>query len=248
MAGDLQPYEDLHLVRKRLHVQIAEKIQDLIAAERLQPGDRLPPERELAETMDVSRPTVREALRLLEQWGLVAIRPGSGTRVVSLDTEPVAKSLQRFVQVKDCSFDDMMRVRELLEPEAAAEAAVHASSDEIEVLKQRLGALEEAFQSGDPAMLALTESQFHTSMANASGNPLLAALAVSIADILLTWTERTAALRFDKDSHDSHRAIVEAITNRDPDCARQACMFHMQLSRRARAAGMEGAAALSGAA
>jgi DNA-binding FadR family transcriptional regulator len=49
MAGDLQPYEDLHLVRKRLHVQIADKIQELIAAQRLRPGNKLPPERELAE-------------------------------------------------------------------------------------------------------------------------------------------------------------------------------------------------------
>ena len=239
MACDLTPYEDLGLMRKRLHVQIADKIQELIAAQQLQPGDRLPPERQLAETMNVSRPTVREALRLLEQWGLVAIRPGSGTRVVRMNSDPVVESLQRFVRVTDCSFDEMMKVRELLEPEAAAGAAVNATSDEIDVLRQRLEKLEQAFQSRDPRLLALAETQFHNAMANSSGNPLLAALTDGTAQLFLRWAEKTASLGFAEDVHQSHRVIVQAIADRDPDRARQACMSHLQMSRSAVAAMME---------
>jgi DNA-binding FadR family transcriptional regulator len=129
----------------------------------------------------------------------------------------------------------MMQVRELLEPEAAAGAAVSATSEEIDTLRWSLEGLEQAFRSRDPRVLALAESQLHNAMANASGNPLLAALTVSISDLLIGWAERTATQGFAEDVNKSHRVIVEAITARDPQRARQACMSHMQMSRRARA-------------
>ena len=231
MTDDWGPYHDITLTREGLHVQIADRLQELITSQELQPGDRLPPDRQLAEMLNVSRPTVREALRLLQQWGLVNVKPGSGTYVTRMGTGPVIQTIGRFFSVRDGSFEDMMQVRDLLEPGTAAAAAVHATPESIEALRQRVDAVEQAFQSGDPRQLALADSRFHIEMANASGNQLLAALTAGISHLVRKWTEKTSATVLAEDVNKSHRVILQAIVDRDPDRAREACMAHNRMAR-----------------
>ena len=231
MTDDWGPYHDITLTREGLHVQIADNIQELIAAQELQPGDRLPPDRQLAEMLNVSRPTVREALRLLQQRGLIDVKPGSGTYVKTMGPGPVIQTIGRFFSVRDCSFEDMMQVRDLLEPGTAASAAVHATPESIEVLRQRVDALEQAFQSGDPKQLALADSRFHIEIANASGNQLLTALSASIAHLVRKWTEKVSATVLAEEVNKSHRVILQAIVDGDPDRAREACVAHNRMAR-----------------
>lgn len=231
MLDDLEVYQDINLTRERLHEQIADKIQQLITAQELQPGDRLPPDRKLAAMLNVSRPTVREALRLLQHRGLVTMKPGSGTYVTQMGSEPVVRSVERFFSARDCSFEHLMQVRELLEPGTAALAALHATPDDIEALRRGVEALEQAFQSGRPDQLALAESDFHTAVGNASGNPLLAAITASITHLVRIWTRESSTTIVNTDANRSHRMILQAILDRDPNRAREASELHTRSNR-----------------
>jgi len=145
--------------------------------------------------------------------------------------EPVIRTIERFFSVRDCSFEALMQVRELLEPGTAALAAVKATPEDIETLRQGVETLEQAFRSGDPKQLALADSEFHVAMANASGNQLLAALTAGIAHLVRKWTEEVSTTVFAEDVNKSHRVILQAIADRDPDRAREACTSHMRMAR-----------------
>jgi DNA-binding FadR family transcriptional regulator len=231
VTDDLGLYQDINLTRERLHVQIADRIQGLIAEQKLQPGDRLPPDRLLASMLEVSRPTVREALRLLQHRGLVYAKPGSGTYVTEMGSGPIIQSIERFFSARECTFEDLMQVRDLLEPGTAALAAISASPEDIEGLRQRVLVLEEAFHSGDPSRLASADSGFHVELAKASGNQLLAALTASFAHLNEKWTEQVSSSVLAEDVNKSHRAIVEAIADGDAERARQMCEAHMEMAR-----------------
>jgi GntR family transcriptional repressor for pyruvate dehydrogenase complex len=222
---------DIDLVRERLHEQIAGNIQELVAARELQPGDRLPPERDLAEFLNVSRPTVRDALRLLQHRGLVTMKPGSGTYVTEMGTAPVAESIERFFSVKDCSYEDLMQVRELLEPGAAAMAAANATPEDIRILRQGVETLEQAFQLHDSKRLALAESSLHRAIVNASKNELLIAVYAGIAHLVEKWIGQTSTVVFAEDVNKHHRVILDAIAAGDLDRAREAMASHMRMSR-----------------
>jgi len=230
MTEDLNIYQDFDLARERLHVQIADRIQQLIAEQKLKPGDRLPSDRLLSSTLSVSRPTVREALRLLQHRGFVYAKPGSGTYVTEVGAGPIIQSIERFFSARECAFEDLMQVRDLLEPGTAALAAINASPKDVEGLTQKVLALEEAFKSGDPRRLASADSDFHVELAKASGNQLLAALAASLSHIHEKWTEQLSSLVLAEDVNKSHRAILEAIETNDPERARQMCKSHMEMA------------------
>ena len=223
----------MDLTRSRLHEQIADKIQEMVTARKLQPGGKLPADRRLAEMLQVSRPTVREALHLLEHRGFLVMKPGSGTYVTKMGSEFIVQSVDRFFSMTDCSFEDLLQVRELLEPGAAALAAVNATAEDRAALEESFTALDAAFRSGDPKWLATTNADFHKAIASASGNQLLAAMSDSIAHLVIKWTEKTSTVVFDEDTDRLHREIVQAILDRNPEGARAAAATHVQLSRRA---------------
>jgi len=228
---DLTVYRDITVSRGSLHEQIADRIQAFIVERRINPGARIPSDRALAKTLNVSRPTVRAALHLLQHRGLVLIKPGSGTYVTSLGSAPIIESVERFFSVKDCSFDDLMQVRELIEPGAAALAAANATLEDIEVLERKVEALELAFETGGPRELALADSEFHTVVGNASHNPLLAAIAASITHLVRDWTEESSTKGFVPEVNRTHRMIFQAIVERNPEEARKASLSHTSLAR-----------------
>jgi GntR family transcriptional repressor for pyruvate dehydrogenase complex len=230
-SHDLDLYNEISLDRKGLHEQIADKIQRLVVEQEFQPGNKLPPERELAKMLNVSRPTVSEAMRLLQHRGLVDRRPGSGTYLIKMRLDALVEPIRRFISFADCSLGDLMQVRELLEPGAAALAAVNATPEDIEILKQRVEAIDSAFQSQDPEKLAVTDSQFHIEVANASGNELLAAITGGISQLVTDWLEQYTRHVFNEDNIKAHHLILEAIAERSPDRARQVCASHIQASR-----------------
>ena len=224
-------YSEINLNRGSLHEQIADQIQAMIAAQRLQPGEKLPNERDLAKTLSVSRPTIREAMRLMQHRGLIMRKPGGGTYLIQMSTAAVSESLDRYFWIKDCSYRDLLQVREALEPVAAALAAAHVTPEEIRLLEDRLAKLNEGFLSGDPRMLATTDSEFHIAIAQASGNALLAAICAGIDDLVRKWNEKSSTEIFDEPATKSHLAILLAIKDHDPQRAREAALAHIRLSR-----------------
>ena len=190
-------------------------------------------------------------MRLMQHRGLIARKPGGGTCLIQMGTSAVSESLDRYFWIKDCSYDDLFQVREALEPVAAALVARHATPEVIRHLEcqcspvnvpspvhyrphidteDTLAKLNDGFLSGDPRMLATTDSEFHIAIAQASMNPLLAAICVGIYDLVRKWNERSSTEIFDEPATKSHLAILVAIKDHDPQRARKAALAHIRLS------------------
>src|SRR5512136_2323466 len=121
--------------RDMLPERIAARLVSLIAERQLRPGDKLPPERDLAATMQVSRPSLREALRALAMLNIVEIRQGSGTYVASLRPEVLVEHFDFVFALDDATFAELLETRKMLEPSLAAAAATHATEDDLERLQ-----------------------------------------------------------------------------------------------------------------
>lgn len=208
----------------RLYRTVAERIARAIAAGSFKPGDRLPAERELAQTYDVSRPTLREAIIALEIDGLVEVRVGSGVYVLSNIPHGVA------VQ-NDIGAFELTEARLLFEGEAAALAATQISDAELDELDALLAEMERANLKGAGAG-ELVDRRFHELIAEATCNSAVA------ATIEQLWTIRNRSPQcvriFEKSRAkgyvpviEEHRAIVDALRARDPSAARSAMRNHL---------------------
>ena len=122
MSVKADQFQFKKIVRKPLYEQIADDIQDMIALHKLVPGTQLPTERELAQQMGVNRTTVHQAVGLLQQRGLVEMKVGSGTYVIDMPPSVVADSIQRYFTFGNCSFQDLVTLRCILEPEMTDKA------------------------------------------------------------------------------------------------------------------------------
>ena len=233
MTSHTDIFQSVDLKRKHLHEQIADSIQDLIASNQLQPGKQLPSERDLANRLGVSRNTVREAIRSLEQRGLVKMRPGSGTYVTEVTPQVVADSIERYFAFGSCSHEDLVKLREVLEPEVAALAAEHSTSEDLARLKELVEDMEDAFFEDDVEHYAVTDTNFHVALALASHNELIIAITSALQQIMRVWIEaQSKTFRLDKGAF-SHRAVCEAIAARSPDRTREAMRVHMSATRSA---------------
>jgi GntR family transcriptional repressor for pyruvate dehydrogenase complex len=214
---------------KRLYRQIAEQIREHIDSGHYAPGERLPAERELAELLGVSRPSVREALIALEMEGLVALRAGTGVFVQEHRLRrrelPLAKG-----QSAPGPFD-VLAARILVEAECAALAARHATPAQLRQLKSILAQMK-VQSTHSPEAIALDEG-FHLCIAEASGNAALQLLVQQL------WAQRTGELYTQLESHfvgesiwqlalQEHEALVDAIAAKDASAARKAMQVHLR--------------------
>jgi GntR family transcriptional repressor for pyruvate dehydrogenase complex len=189
-------------------------LRDLVARGHYRPGDRLPPERELADRLGLSRPTMREAIRRLMEIGLLEPRRGSGTYVANVD------------------LDAVFEVRVQLEPYAAALAAVRHTPEQA----RRLTAVVEAVEANidEPDLFSLADIEMHAIVAEASGNPVLADVLrrlTELAKLSRSLTSPQRDLRL-VGAHDV-RALASAILDRDADAAADAMHEHLTTVRTA---------------
>ena len=210
---------------RRLYRQIADQIAALIERGEYKVGARLPPERDLAKQLGVSRPSVREALIALEVEGYVEVRVGSGVYVVGPKAEDAAQPLST-----DSGPFELIRARWLIEAECAALAAKNATKAQVRAIEEALDAME---AERDKGMMPLgADRQFHLRIAEASGNSALALVVRTL------WDQRTGPLFLRLEHHfdtpalwtvaiREHRDIVAAIARHDPAAARGAMRRHM---------------------
>lgn len=216
---------------KKVYVRIVEQILDLIREGYFKVGDKLPPERIIAEQLGVSRPTVREALSALEIVGLVESKTGQGTFIHSVDLESLKPRAVSLLQ-EEASPSEILEARRVVETDAAAFAAQRASLEEISEIEKALQALQdETAQSGRFSME--TDRWFHLAIANAAGNSVLRELVTTVLDLTrqTLWgmmREKTHAMpdRPEK-ALQHHRAIYEAIRDRNVEQARAAMLDHL---------------------
>jgi len=211
---------------RRLYRQIAEQIRGLIRSGEYLPGARLPPERDLAKQLGVSRPSVREALIALEVEGLVEVRIGSG---IYVQRAAAARSDDEAVHAEAGPFE-LLRARHVIESECAALAAKSAKKAQIAAIEDAVAVMQREFDAHTQPLAG--DQLFHIRIAEATGNGAL------VAVVKMLWEERTGPLYKQLEHHyDSpalwvaamaeHRAIVAAIAAHDASGARSAMQRHL---------------------
>ncbi len=211
--------------RSRVSEDIVRQIQDLLAAEHLQPGDRLPGERELADALSVSRQSVREALRVLDYLGVVVVRPGEGTSVATTPPHPVDASLYSLLTERTFLLH-LLEARRILEEGIIHLAARRATRDDLDALDESLTARETALAAGKQDVAG--DLAFHTQLAEATGNPMLASAMRHLNEMWLRSREKTGRRPTSPHkAHQFHRQILQAVRRRQPTAARRALRRHL---------------------
>lgn len=211
--------------RQKVYEAVAEQIERLIST-KLNPGDKLPSERELAEMLQVSRGSIRDAIRSLELIGLVEPRQGAGTIVRANKLESV-KSIADALKQQQEMVADLLDFREMLEPPLAARAAKNATAQQLRVMEDILRRQERKMMTGDHGMVE--DANFHYCIAHASGNRVVLKVLDLIMDLLKDTRQRALQVSGrPQRSLNGHRRILDAITRRDPEAAHAAMRLHIR--------------------
>jgi GntR family transcriptional regulator, transcriptional repressor for pyruvate dehydrogenase complex len=215
--------------RSAAAVEAVHEIETLVRSGSLKPGERLPPERELARELGVSRSTLREALRALVMMNVLVSRHGDGTYVSSLDPEMLSRPFSFVLETQPALVSHLFEARRLLEAACARLAAQRITEEELEEL-DRLAVPRNA----DPSELIERDVALHTAIIHAARNPILSGLAESIRALGLESRRESAQVPGQAArSHTQHRRIVEALRRRSPDDAAAAMEAHIASVERA---------------
>lgn len=194
---------------------------------KLKPGDKLPSERELADTLRVSRGSIRDAIRSLELTGLVEPRQGTGTIVRDISAGAVVNPLANALKRRKESVSELLDFRKMLEPPLAARAATHASPEEILEMEEILRRQEEKQRQGEAAVAE--DAEFHYSIALASDNSVVLKVIDVVMDLLRDSRARSLQVEGrPQKSLVGHRRILAAIKNHDAEAARAAMRRHLE--------------------
>jgi GntR family transcriptional regulator, transcriptional repressor for pyruvate dehydrogenase complex len=218
---------DFEVIRRnKVYEEVARQLQQMIL-KRLRPGDKLPSERELAETLGVSRSSIRDAIRSLELLGLVEPRQGAGTVVREISASTIMNPLASLLRHKLELVGELLDFRKMLEPPLAARAATHRSEEEIDELEEILHRQETKLHRGE---LAIEEdSEFHYTIAMASGNSVVLKVLDLLMDLLRDTRERSLQSEGrPQRSLAGHRRVLAAIKRRDAEGAKAAMRRHIE--------------------
>ena len=217
---------------EKLSTSVVRQIELLILRGILRPGERLPGERELAERLGVSRPSLRDALSELQGRGLLAARAGSGVYVAEVLGSVFSDALMQLFATHDEAVFDYVAFRRDLEGMAAERAARHGSDTDLQVVDTLFHKMEAAHQKRDPTDEARLDAEFHLAIIEASHNLVMLHLMRAMFDLLRAgvFYNRQAMFR-QRTTRDmlleQHRAINAAVQARDPTRARAAVEAHL---------------------
>lgn len=204
---------------KKIYEEIMEQIRQMIAQGDLQPGDRLPSERELADTLGVSRTSVREALTALAALGIIEVRSGEGTFIRRSNDSATFESLGVLLAIERNPEVQLMEVRRILETEAAALAAKRATPEDLE----KIAAALEVMKTADSIRDAVdADLRFHFTIAEATNNTVLLRIMNTVADLMHTTSRQNRENLYARSKDRvlaEHEAILKAIQNKNPDQA-----------------------------
>lgn len=233
MAGD-----GVNGTRKagKTYERIIEHLRGEISSRRLRPGDRLPPEMDLARSLGVSRPTVREALKVLESQNVLrsSTGPTGGTFVEAIDGAGVAEylkdSISLLLDVDELTLAELWQAREITDVPAAELAAARRTEQDVFVIEKTVD-----MDEHKEGVAIVSDISFHRAIAEASKNRMLSLFASSIHMTLRTLAERyiipeDVLPEVKRISQQQHRLVFEAIANRDGATAAARMREHLQLS------------------
>jgi GntR family transcriptional repressor for pyruvate dehydrogenase complex len=206
--------------------EVARRLMDLFTTGDLEPGTRLPPERQLATTLGVGRSAVREALAALEILGIVDVRPGSGTYLRGTASELLPQTLRWGLLIGQKNTAELLELRSGLEIYVARLAAGRAAASDLRSLS---GSLERKRSGvGELKAFARADLDFHNALASAAGNDTLVDLLQVVRSLLQVYADRAVHDEAEaRTAIDEHDAVFRAIETRDEDAAASAMATHM---------------------
>ncbi len=226
MIVQVRPVSQLQRIeREDLYSQVVSRIVGLIL--RCEPGDRLPPEREITEELGVARSTVREAMRSLAFLGAVEPRRGDGVYVGRVDEKVLNRVIEMGLLFQKSKVSEIIEVRRLLETEAARLAACNRTTEDCETLRQSVANMNSNLGNLDP--FTALDLEFHIAVSRAGHNSVLGYLINTLRGLLQMWIERA----FSSPSIDmegisvEHEAVCDAIIAGDPEKASSLMSVHL---------------------
>ncbi len=208
--------------------EVVARLREMIQRGEISAGDRLPPERDLAKLLGVSRPTLRAGIRSLATVGILQSRQGAGTFVVEAEESPTldSSSLRMMAALHGFTSDEMFEARLSLEMGIASFAAERATSEQMTQMAEEVAGMYASIDN--PAQYLVHDMRFHQIIAAASGNRILTSLMNMVAKILFEYRSKTVKRARDlKDSAEQHHNIYRAMRERSPENARDAMRDHL---------------------
>jgi GntR family transcriptional repressor for pyruvate dehydrogenase complex len=223
---------------EKLSSAVVRQVEELILRGILQPGKRLPPERELAERLGVSRPSLRDAIAQLQDVGLLTAKPGAGVFVADVLGSAFSPALTALFGRHDEAAMDYLSFRRDMEALAAERAARLGSDTDLAVISAIFEKMQAAHDAKDAEVEAALDAQFHMAIVEASHNVVMLHMMRSMYELLRGGVFYNRQIMFRQQTKravllDHHRAILDALTARDPAGARAAIELHLNYVERA---------------
>ncbi|MEO1109061.1 MAG: FCD domain-containing protein [Pseudomonadota bacterium] len=222
---------------EKLSLAVVRQIELLILRGILRPGERLPSERELAERMGVSRPSLRDAISNLQEQGLLTPKAGSGIYVAEVLGSAFSPALIRLFSSHDEAVFDYLSFRRDMEGLAAERAAHLGSDSDLKVVQTIFDRMQSAHDRNAPGDEAQLDAEFHMAIIEASHNVVMLHMMRSMYDLLRQGVFYNRQMMFQQRATrdallDQHRAINAALQSRDPNAARVAVELHLDFVER----------------
>ncbi|MEA1963831.1 MAG: FadR/GntR family transcriptional regulator [Candidatus Aerophobetes bacterium] len=216
----------------RLYESVIKQIMDLIKNRELKPGDKLPPERELAEKLSISRGSLREAFRVLESRGLIKSRPGGGRFIREINKDTLISSENIILSLEKSSILELLEAREIFEVKIAEFAAQRATAEDIRMIEEALNRMGEE-ERGEDNERTESDTEFHLAIARASRNFVFTNIIRLHLDLLKGTRERTWRIPGRRDEQkQEHKAIFQAIKEHNSKKASEAMLRHLRNIRK----------------
>ncbi len=210
--------------------QVVEKIKNRIILGEFSKGDKLPPENELCQQLEVGRSTIREAFRVLQASGFVEVIHGKGAFVASSENRQSISAENWFLQ-NNYQLSDVWDVRLAIEQMAVNRAIARMTDKELQILNKVQESFAQAVIQGRINQMALYDEYFHACLVEGAHNPLLVSLNNSIADALRAYRLNSFAISSNRfNAIGPHQEIIDALTARDLQRAMQAVDTHINIS------------------
>lgn len=219
------------IARVAISDEVILRFKNLIARRVFVPGGKLPPERDLASALAVSRPTLRQALRALQILGVIRSRQGSGSYLAESAADILRQPLEFALAMKGTAETDLFETRCTLEVELASLAAARRTEEDVIAMRDTLAPMRESF--GDPDVWCVHEIHFHDCIVRAARNAVMSTVMEMLSSMLLESRRETVRVLTDyPTSYDAHHKVFVEIEKQDPQAARRAMVDHFRMMER----------------
>jgi GntR family transcriptional repressor for pyruvate dehydrogenase complex len=207
--------EGLLVNKTTLANSVAQQIKKMVIDKKLKPGDRLPPQRVLAEQLGVGRPTIREALHRLEEMGLVKIRHGSGTTIESANVESITVNIAPLLAITETDVLSLLEAKRIIETKSSELAAERAEEEDIQEMHKWIREMENS--RNDSERYSEADYSFHLTIVRSARNPVISEIMKIVGRMFYGAIARTAGLPGREIAMRYHKRILAAIEERNPD-------------------------------